>query len=143
MKTKLEILKEVKFGFDIQSDSSTRCIGYQALCKQIEELESNPTTEEQESAGQWRKDEAYELGKKEVGYDRQLAVLGKPNADSVLYFWLKGYHKAMHSFKSNGSGGEKYSREELIVHLRSYREFAWVNGSSLSDLNKWITENLK
>lgn len=37
-------------------------------------------------------EQIYELGKKEVSYDRQLAVLGKKDADAVLYFWMEGYN---------------------------------------------------
>jgi len=35
---KLTILNEVKFGFEIHSDSSSMCNGYKALCRQIQEL---------------------------------------------------------------------------------------------------------
>jgi hypothetical protein len=38
-KTELQILKEVKFMFDIHSDHSTQCNGYRSLCKTIEEME--------------------------------------------------------------------------------------------------------
>lgn len=37
-KSKLEILNEVKFSFDIHSDFSSQCNGYKSLCKQIEHL---------------------------------------------------------------------------------------------------------
>ena len=42
-------------------------------------------------------DQIYDLGKKEVDYDRQLAVAGKTAADTVLYFWMEGfkYHMTM------------------------------------------------
>lgn len=42
-------------------------------------------------------DQIYELGKKQVDYDRQLAVAGKTAADTVLYFWMEGfkYHMTM------------------------------------------------
>lgn len=39
MKTELEILKEVKFMFDLHSDHSSMCNGYRSLCDKIEELE--------------------------------------------------------------------------------------------------------
>lgn len=39
-------------------------------------------------------DEIYEIGKKEVAYDRQEAICGKKDADMVHYFWLKGYKYA-------------------------------------------------
>lgn len=41
MKTELEILKEVKFMFELHSDHSTMCNGYRSLCRQIEELEQS------------------------------------------------------------------------------------------------------
>src|SRR6185436_3386379 len=36
-------------------------------------------------------DEIYELGKKEIDYERHLTLFGKKKADNVLYFWMKGY----------------------------------------------------
>ena len=45
MKNDLETLKNVKFAFDIQSDHSARCNGYQTLCKMIAEEELNLTRE--------------------------------------------------------------------------------------------------
>jgi hypothetical protein len=36
----LDTLKEVKFNFQLYSDGSTSCLGYQWLCERIEELES-------------------------------------------------------------------------------------------------------
>lgn len=38
-KQELEILKQVKFGFDICSDHSTQCLGYRNLCIKINDLE--------------------------------------------------------------------------------------------------------
>lgn len=32
-----------------------------------------------------------EIGKKEVEYDRQVAITGEASANMVLYFWMKGY----------------------------------------------------
>jgi len=37
-KTKLEILEQVKFSFDVQSDYSSNCNGYKALCREIESI---------------------------------------------------------------------------------------------------------
>ena len=37
------------------------------------------------------REEIREIGKKEVAYNRQLALLGKKEADTVLYFWMAGY----------------------------------------------------
>lgn len=37
-KLKLEQLKEIKQMFDLHSDSSNRCNGYNQLCRMIEEL---------------------------------------------------------------------------------------------------------
>jgi hypothetical protein len=42
MKTELEILKEVRDGFQFHSDHSTECNGYRSLCRQIERLASEP-----------------------------------------------------------------------------------------------------
>ncbi len=39
MKTELEILKEVLFSFELQSDFSTNCNGYRALRDKVVELE--------------------------------------------------------------------------------------------------------
>lgn len=39
MKLDLEILKQVKFAFNIHSDHSSRCNGYQSLLKMIEQAE--------------------------------------------------------------------------------------------------------
>lgn len=39
-KSKLKILNEVKFSFEIHSDFSSQCNGYKSLCKQIEHLTS-------------------------------------------------------------------------------------------------------
>jgi len=52
-------------------------------------------------------DQIYELGKLEVDYIRQLAVCGKKEADSVLYFWMKGFKKAYHP-------SPPLDREELL-----------------------------
>ncbi len=41
MKTELEILQKVKFIFDIQSDFSTKCNGYHALLRYIENLKND------------------------------------------------------------------------------------------------------
>lgn len=38
-KLDLETLKWIKFTFDICSDHSTKCLGYNNLCKRIEDLE--------------------------------------------------------------------------------------------------------
>lgn len=38
-KTELQILKEIKFSFEIQSDMSAKCNGYNYLCHKIAELE--------------------------------------------------------------------------------------------------------
>jgi hypothetical protein len=35
--------------------------------------------------------EIKELAKKQIDYDRQLALCGKDNADNVLAFWIMGY----------------------------------------------------
>ena len=41
MSLDLETLKQVKFVFESQSDQSTKCNGYQALCRMIEDVESS------------------------------------------------------------------------------------------------------
>jgi len=45
MKTELEILKDVKFMFELHSDNSTQCNGYRSLCRKIEELETKVANE--------------------------------------------------------------------------------------------------
>lgn len=47
MKTELEILKEVLFSFELQSDFSTNCNGYRALRDKVVELEmAKPPTQD-------------------------------------------------------------------------------------------------
>jgi hypothetical protein len=42
-KYRLEVLEDVKFGFDICSDMSTNCLGYRNLCDRIRrEIENKP-----------------------------------------------------------------------------------------------------
>jgi hypothetical protein len=36
-----------------------------------------------------------------------------------------------------------YTRNEVIEAIHNYREFAWINGSTLADCDKWLKENLK
>jgi hypothetical protein len=36
-----------------------------------------------------------------------------------------------------------YSREEVIELLNQYRQFTWKEGSTLTDLQHWIQQNLK
>ena len=38
--------------------------------------------------------EIREIGKKEIAYDRQVAMCGKMAADNVFYFFVIGYQKA-------------------------------------------------
>ena len=40
------------------------------------------------------KEEIVELAKKEVCYERQIAVFGQEKADNVLNFWVMGYIKS-------------------------------------------------
>jgi hypothetical protein len=36
-----------------------------------------------------------------------------------------------------------FSREEVVEFLNQYRQFTWKNGSTLTDLQQWIQQNLK
>ncbi len=37
---------------------------------------------------------------------------------------------------------DTYSREDVITVLKTYRSFAWRNGTRLKDLYKWVNKNL-
>lgn len=53
-----------------------------------------------------------EIGKHQVDYKRQVAIVGKKEADSVLYFWMEGfeyakkiqglYEQTLRAVKTNG-----------------------------------------
>jgi hypothetical protein len=38
---------------------------------------------------------------------------------------------------------KNYSKKEVVELLHEYREFAWKNGSTISDLQQWIQEKLQ
>lgn len=37
---------------------------------------------------------------------------------------------------------DNWTRDEVVKLLHNYRLFAWNNGSTIGDLQKWIFENL-
>lgn len=65
-------------------------------------------------------EEVRELGKKEVAYDRQVAICGKKEADGVLYFWMKGYEFA----KGDEFLSLAFSHVEFTQS--TFREATWI-----------------
>lgn len=76
-------------------------------------------------------DEIYELGKKDIGYDRHLAIVGKEKADNVLYFWMKGYKRANRSII-------ELEKERFEWSLKTFPEATAI--SSLRKLEEEINE---
>lgn len=69
-----------------------------------------------------------ELGKKLIGYDRQIAICGKVAADNVLYFWMQGYNYRMGSETPHNK--VSFESEYALQEFREVEEQYFDNGKA-------------
>lgn len=84
----------------------------------------------------------------EDGWDKSPVAL-KLNTDNTINIVIPEEKELPHCycdkdpFECKCSEEKMYSREEVENILKEYREYCWINGVSIHELNKWIKENLK
>ena len=84
------------------------------------------------------------LGKKQIGYNRQLAIVGKKAADNVLYFWIEGYKVAVTQQKEKHQQANEFikdiAKELFGADFLGFDGISWTIDDFKEALNLKLSE---